>query len=273
MHDREHPLLRLARQDLERLQVGLAERDRAQVDLGAEPGPGRRLARGARDPRPAQVLQPFEQVAFDELERGLDQELLGEGVADLHARSTFLGPVLEGAGRQHRHPADAVATGGRAEQDEQRALVDLAVRRDEPLGRRDADAHHVHGGVRRVGRRELHLAAHRRDADAVAVAADPGHHSLEEPPVPLLVERAEPQRVQQRDRSGPHRDHVAHDPADPGRGALVGLDRRGVRVRLELEHDRDAVAHVDRAGVLPRTDEHRATLGGQASRRWTLEDL
>jgi hypothetical protein len=265
VHDREHPLLRLAGQDLPRVQAGLAEWDRAQVELGAQPGPGRGLAHGARDPRPAQVLEPLEEAAFDELERGLDQELLRERIADLHARSVFLGPVVQSCGRQHRHPADAVATGGRAEQDEQRALVDLPARRDEHLGRRDADAHHVHGGVRRMGRRELHLAAHGWDADAVAVAADPGHHALEQPSVPLLVERAETKWVEQRDRPGPHRDHVAHDPADPGRGALVRLDRRGMRVGLELEHGRDPVAHIDRAGVLTRADEHRATLGGQAA--------
>src|SRR4029453_69141 len=96
---RTPPLLRLARQDLERLQAGLAERDRAQVELGAEPGPGGRLAHRARDPGPPQALQPFGQGGFAELERGLDQELLGERVADLHARASFLGPALEGVGR------------------------------------------------------------------------------------------------------------------------------------------------------------------------------
>ena len=44
VHDREHPLLGLAGQDLERLHVGRAQRDRVEVDVGAHPGAGRGLA-------------------------------------------------------------------------------------------------------------------------------------------------------------------------------------------------------------------------------------
>ena len=77
------------------------------------------------------------------------------------------------------------------------------------------------------------------------------------------VERAEQQRVEQRDRARAHRDDVAHDAADAGRRALVGLDRARVRVRLDLEHGGDAVADVDGAGVLPGADEHGRALGRQ----------
>ena len=67
----------------------------------------------------------------------------------------------------------------------------------------------------------------------VAVAADPGDGALE-----LVVGRAEPEPVEQRDRPRAHRDDVAQDPADPGRGALERLDGRGVVVRLDLERRR-----------------------------------
>jgi hypothetical protein len=59
-NDREHPLLRLARQDLERLEVGLSERHGAQEQHRAHAGAGGRLAHGARDPGAAEVLQPLE---------------------------------------------------------------------------------------------------------------------------------------------------------------------------------------------------------------------
>src|SRR5688572_26576357 len=36
-----------------------------------------------------------------------------------------------------------------------------------------------------------------------------------------------------------------------------------MRMRLDLEDRRDAVADVDRAGILPRADEHRVSLGRQ----------
>src|SRR5688500_14775264 len=82
--DREHPLLALADEDLERLHAGLAPRDRIQVD----DDPGARaiggLGRRARDAGRAEVLQPLDQPALDELERRLDEQLLGKWIADLH---------------------------------------------------------------------------------------------------------------------------------------------------------------------------------------------
>src|SRR5205823_221686 len=45
-------------------------------------------------------------------------------------------------------------------------------------------------------------------------------------------------------------------PADPGGGALEGLDRARVVVRLDLERDRLALTEVDHARVLARPLEH-----------------
>ena len=69
-------------------------------------------------------------------------------------------------------------------------------------------------GFEECGSANAHLAADRRHADAVAVAADAGDHAGEQPAVPLVGERAEPERIQQRDRPRAHRDDVAHDAAD-----------------------------------------------------------
>ena len=78
-----------------------------------------------------------------------------------------------------------------------------------------------------------------------------------------VVERTEAQRVHQRDRTRAHREDVADDAADAGGRALVGLDRGRVVVALDADRDREAVADVDHAGALARTDEHPRRLGGE----------
>ena len=92
--------------------------------------------------------------------------------------------------------------------------------------------------------------------------ADPGD-SLLEGEAGLV----EPEPVEKRDRPSPHRDHVAQDPADPGRRALERLDRRGMVVRLDLERDSCPVAEVEDARVLARPLEHAL-----AGRRQPLQE-
>ena len=74
--------------------------------------------------------------------------------------------------------------------------------------------------------------------------------------VELPAGLAEAEPVEERDRPRAHRDDVAQDPADAGRGALERLDRGRVVVALDLEGDRLAVAEVDHAGVLAGALQH-----------------
>ena len=113
----------------------------------------------------------------------------------------------------------------------------------------DAEAHRVDQRVAGVFGRDHDLAADGGDAEAVPVAADPGDHADAQPTVAGVFERAEAQRVEQRDRLRAHRKDVTHDPTDAGRRALVGLDRARVVVRFDLHHGHPAVADVDRARV------------------------
>ena len=76
-----------------------------------------------------------------------------------------------------------------------------------------------------------------------------------------MVGRTEAQRVHDRHGTRAHRDDVAHDAADAGGRALVGLDVGRVVVRLDLEGDRPALADVDDAGVLADADEQGVGLG------------
>src|SRR4029453_16402048 len=93
------------------------------------------------------------------------------------------------------------------------------------------------------------------DPDAVAVAGDAGDHAFDDSAGSRAVgtvHRPEAKRIEESDRTSAHRKDVADDPANPGRGALVGLDERRMVVRLDLEDCRVAFADVDRAGVLSR---------------------
>ena len=78
-----------------------------------------------------------------------------------------------------------------------------------------------------------------------------------------VVGIAEAQRVEVGDGARAHGEDVAHDAADAGRGALVGLDVGGVVVALHLEDDGIAVADVDHAGVLAGALDHLRALGRQ----------
>ena len=157
---------------------------------------------------------------------------------------------------QHRHPADAVETGARAEQDD---LVAGAGRERQVqiLLAQHADAQRVHQRVARVGGVEHRLAADVGQPQRVSVSADAAHHTVEHAAGVGCVGRAEPQLVHHRDRPGAHRHDVADDAADAGGRALVRLDVGRVVVRLDLEGDRPAVADVDDTGVLADAREHR----------------
>ncbi len=117
-------------------------------------------------------------------------------------------------------------------------------------------------GLRLVRRVEDELAADRRDADAVAVAADAADDAVDEVAGPRVGRVAEPEGVEDGDRPGAHREDVAEDAADAGRRALVRLDGARVVVRLDLERDRQPVADRDDAGVLARAGDD-ALAGGR----------
>jgi hypothetical protein len=65
---------------------------------------------------------------------------------------------------------------------------------------------------------ERDLAADRRDADAVAVAGDAGHDAGEGAAHERIVERAEAERVEERNRPRAHREDVAMMPPTPVAG-------------------------------------------------------
>ena len=166
----------------------------------------------------------------------------------------FLAELLAG---EHGRAADAVAAGRRA------------VEHDELAGPR-AFAR----VTRALGRIPTHIALTRQlSAYASSNTASPPTvgtpTELPYAPMPAtarsnaMIRRAEAQPVEQRDRPRAHRDDVAQDPADAGRGSLERLDRRRMVVRLDLERDGLALAEVDHAGVLAGPLQHALACRGQ----------
>ena len=219
---------------------------------------GRHLGERRREAGRAAVLEREHEPALDELGRHLDQPLPGERVTDLDGWS-LVGVVLaELRARKHRRPADPVAAGRRPVEHEERSGGGR-LRADEPLDGQQADAHRVDEAVGGVGVVEDDLAADVRHSDAVAVVAYTADRARE-----VVVGGAEAQAVEQRHRPRPHRGDVAEDPADPGRGALEGLDRRGVVVALDLERDGQAVAEIEHSRVLAGALEDARAVARQA---------
>src|SRR5438874_11605539 len=74
------------------------------------------------------------------------------------------------------------------------------------------------------------------------------------------------QRVQAELRPRTHRENVADDSTDAGRGSLEWFDRAWVIMRFDLERDRPAVSNIDHAGVLfTGPDQNPRVAGGELS--------
>ena len=136
------------------------------------------------------------------------------------------------------------------------------------VGIGDAHGHRVDQDVAVIGLVEIGLAAHRRHADAVAIATDPGDDALDQAFHLGVIGAAKAQRVHVGHGPRAHGEHVTQDAANARCRALIGLDVAGVVVALHLE-DRGhlltigAIANVDHARVLPRAADHPGCLGRQ----------
>ena len=122
-----------------------------------------------REPGGAAVLQRLDEPRLDELDGDLDQLLARERVADLHRRPLVRVVLAELLAREHGRAADPVAPRRRAVEHDEVAGA-LRLRRLEPVGVEQADAHRVDEAVAGVRLVEDGRAADVRHADAVAVA-------------------------------------------------------------------------------------------------------
>ncbi len=221
---------------------------RPGVDLHAHAAARRHLGARAGEAGGTHVLDRDDESGRDELEAGLQQQLLGERIAHLDLRPPRLALLAQLLGGEAR-AVDAVPAGPGP--DAEQYVAHARRRRADQVGLlQQAHAHGVDERVPGVALGKADLAAERGHADAVAVVAHAADDAGEEVAVPRMIERAEPEAVEHRDRPRAHREHVAQDPADARGRALIRLDRRRVVVRLDLERDRPALRQPEHAGVL-----------------------
>src|SRR5207244_9998489 len=99
------------------------------------------------------------------------------------------------------------------------------------------------------------------------VDADTQKHAKKQETISTLDQRNEQQDVKNPNRTYPHGKNISKDAAHAGRGTLVGLDRRRMIVRLDLEDDRQPVTDVDRPRVLAWSLEHVRALRRQLAQQ------
>ncbi len=261
LQDGQHPLLALREHHLVGAHALFTLGHGVQVELDADTALAGHLHGGRSETRRAHVLDGGHRAAGHQLQRRLDQQLLGEGVAHLD-RGAFLVAVLVELGRGHGGPVDAVAPGLGAEIDH-RQVRPRGGGVEDLVGVGQAHAHGVDQDVAVVAAVEVGLAGHGGHADAVAVAADPGDDAGDQALGLRMVDIAKAQRVQQGHRPRAHGEDVAHDAAHARRRALVGFDEAGMIVAFHLEDAGLAVADVHHPGVLAGTLDHPWPLRGE----------
>ncbi len=268
-HGDHHAFLGLGQPDLPRLQARILAGDQFEFDVGSDAlghlaDGGRQSARATVGDRRVQILGADQRI---------DEQLLDDGIADLHARAgDFSGGGVHGRRREGGAP-DSVPTGRSAEDDDPITRSRPGVQRSR---RRRADAAGEHQRVGRVGGVVENGAGDGGQSDLVAVVGDAVDHAVSDP---AGMERAgrevvewqvcgpETQHVGHRDRPVGDAQDIADHAADAGVRAAEGLDRGGMVVRLGLEGDGRALGELDDAGVAHegRTDEGSIEILGAAA--------
>ncbi len=261
LDDDQHPFLGFRQHHLIGGHVLFALGHMIEIQLDAEAARrGHLHGRGGEAGR-AHVLDRADGVFTHQFETRLDQLLLGEGVADLNGGAVLFRAFAEFR-RRHGGAVNAVATGLRAHIED--GEVGLAGGCGEDLvGVREAHGHGVHQDVAVIALVEIGLAADRRHAHAIAIAANAGGDAGDQLAGLGVLGVAKAQRVHQRHRAGAHGEDVAQNAAHARGRALIGLDIAGVVVALHLEDGGLTVANVDDAGVLARAIDHLLALGGE----------
>ena len=262
LHDGQHALLALAHQHLAGGKALFTKWHAVKINCQTHAAPAGHLAGSRGKARGAQILKRHQQAGVAHGKAQVNELALGKWVAHLHTR-TLVGIVVAHLSRcQHACAANAVAPSAVA--DEHQAVANsLRSARQDAVVSHDPHAHGVDQTRVLVAVVKLHLTAHVGDADAVAVVANAIDRAAKKKARTLAGEGPEPQGVEQRDGLGAHGNDVAYDSAHAGGGALKGLHGARVVVALNLEHDRQAVANVNRAGVLARAHHHARTGGGK----------
>ncbi len=172
-HRQHHPLLRLAQPDFPRAQAGVLERDGVQLhpraDLLAH------LAHRRRQPARAAVRNGAVQPLVARAQNGLHRLLLVDRMADLHRAAGDGAGVLVNLHAGKRRPAQPVAPGAPADDDDQITRLCLCTMRP---ARQDAQTAAKHQRIRRVATIIKNRAVHGGNAHLVAIILNAADHAF-----------------------------------------------------------------------------------------------
>ena len=176
----QHALLAFGEHHFVRRHAGFAARHLVHVEPDADAALARHLDGRGGEARRAHVLDGDDRVRSHQFEARFDQQFLGERVADLDGWALLLA-ILGEIGAGHGRAVDSVAAGLGADIDDR--IADARGGRVENLvGLRDADGHRVDEDVAVICCVEVDFAADGRNADAIAIAADPRDDARDEVP-------------------------------------------------------------------------------------------
>ena len=184
---------------------------------------GGEFAGCTRNTRGTEVLNPFDATSREQLEAAFDEDLLGERVPNLNSGPFGRTALSEGVGRKDGRAADTVATSAGTEENDDVSDA-LCVREVKVFVTQCADGKGVDERVRLINRVEPGFAADVGQSETVSVKRDAAHDTVHDAVRVGVVDRAESQSIHDRNGTRTHRNDVANDSADSGRGALERLD-------------------------------------------------
>ncbi len=187
--DHQHPLLGFGHQHLPGLHPRFPPRDALEFNIHSHPARGRHLRGGAGYSRRAHVFEAHDGPGFQNLQAGLDETFLCEGVSDLDGGTLFF-ILAELVAGEDAGPADTVPARGVSHHEDGIAFApsggggDLVLLRY-PYG------HYIYEAIAPITLIELYLTANGGNAQAVAVELDTVNHSGEQVARVRVGERAE----------------------------------------------------------------------------------
>ena len=181
------------------------------------------------------------------LETGLNEPLLQEGITHLNRRTIIqrIGTELRAgkAGTPHTVPSGCTADIN------DRVANALRTGFHDFLGLHQTKSHRIHQRIAGIGRIKGHFTTDGGHTNAIAVMGNSGHHTLDQTHIGGIVQGAETQSIEQRNRPSPHRENVAKDSPYTGRSTLKRLHGRGMVVTFNLECKAIAIAQIHHSGV------------------------
>ena len=247
LQNHQHAFLAFRQQHFVAGHVGFAARHFVEVETNADIALIGHLDRRRGEPRRAHILNTDNRVRTHQFLARFQQQFFGERVAHLNGRSFFVRGIVK-LSRGHGCAMNAIASGFRADIDDRRANAGgRGIKYF--IGAREADTHGIDQNIAIIAGVEINLAAHRRHADAIAIAANAGNDTGHKVAGFFVVGLAEAQRVQVGNRTRAHGKHIAHNAAHTRGRALIGFDEGGVIMAFHFENCRVAVTDIDHTGI------------------------